>query len=74
MHFAGTETLLYKGNTGQCRSMHQNNKRKTFEAAGNKERVRVKGVKTKIALSIRPSKGVNQNACFLSGNIKGSQK
>lgn len=49
-------------------------KRKILEEVDNRERVRVKEVKTKIALSIQPSKVVNQNACFLSGNIKGSQK
>lgn len=45
-----------------------------LEEVDNKEKVRVKEVKTKIALSIRPSKVLNQNACFLSVNIKGSQK
>lgn len=54
--------------------MHQNNETEILEEVDNKERLRVKEVKTKIALSIRPSKVVNQNACFLSGNIKGSQK
>ena len=32
------------------------------------------GEQTRYALSLRPNKVVNQNACFLSGNIKDSQK